>query len=65
MIYEMYVFRWVYPGQALIVAAIVAFPSYVIMRGLANRISRPWVHVDGGAQRVISTAGPVPADRQE
>ena len=25
LIYEIYLFRWIYPGQALIVAAILAF----------------------------------------
>jgi hypothetical protein len=50
LIYEIYVFRWIYPGQALIVAATLAFPSYVLIRGLANRIARPWTHIDRKAQ---------------
>lgn len=57
LIYEIYVFRWIYPGQALIVAAIVAFLSYVLIRGLANRIARRWVHRDGEAKG--DTAPPV------
>jgi hypothetical protein len=65
LIYEIYVFRWIYPGQALIVAAIVAFPSYMLVRGLANRIARPWVRSDGGAHEEIPTARPVPANRQQ
>jgi len=40
VIYEIYVFHWVYPGQVLIVAAILALPSYLVVRGLTNRIAR-------------------------
>jgi hypothetical protein len=40
VVYEIYVFRWVYPGQALIVATILAMPSYIAARGLTNRIMR-------------------------
>lgn len=39
-IYQAIVFRAFYPGQALIVAAFVAFPSYFLLRGLTNRIAR-------------------------
>jgi hypothetical protein len=42
VIYQIIVFRWIYPGQALIVAAILAFPSYFLIRGLTNKIARPW-----------------------
>jgi hypothetical protein len=44
VIYEIYVFRWIYPGQALIVAATLALPSYFLIRGLADRIARHWLH---------------------
>jgi hypothetical protein len=40
VIYELYVFRWIYPGQALVVAMILALPAYLIVRGLTNRIAR-------------------------
>jgi hypothetical protein len=40
VIYEIYVFRWVYPAQVLIVALILAVPAYVSVRGLTNRIAR-------------------------
>jgi hypothetical protein len=36
--YEMIVYRWVYPGQALIVAAILAFIPYLLIRGPVTRI---------------------------
>jgi hypothetical protein len=50
MVYELIVFRWIYPGQALIVAAILAFPSYLLLRGPADRIARYWVGGGGGTQ---------------
>jgi hypothetical protein len=34
---ELIVFRWIYFGQALIVAFAVALPSYMLLRGPANR----------------------------
>jgi hypothetical protein len=43
LIYEIIVLRWIYPGQALIVAAIVAFPSYLLIRGPADRLARLWL----------------------
>jgi hypothetical protein len=63
LIYQVIELRWIYPGQALIVAAVLALPSYFLIRGLANRIARLWLpeqlapsphsrakkdHVDGG-----------------
>jgi hypothetical protein len=40
LIYQVYVLRWFHPGQALIVAIILAFPAYIVLRGLTNRIAR-------------------------
>jgi hypothetical protein len=40
VIYEIYVVRWVYPLWNLIVATILAVPSYVAVRGLTNQIAR-------------------------
>jgi hypothetical protein len=42
VIYEIYVFHWVYPGQALVVAIIVALPAYLLVRGPVNRIAKHW-----------------------
>ena len=42
LIYEVIELRWIYPGQALIVAAVLALPSYFVIRGLANRVARLW-----------------------
>jgi len=40
VIYQLIVFRWVYPVEALLVAAILAFIPYLLIRGLVNRIAR-------------------------
>jgi hypothetical protein len=42
VIYEIYVFHWVYPLQVLVVAVILALPAYLLVRGLTNRIARRW-----------------------
>ena len=42
VIYELYVFHWVYPGQAIVVAIILAVPAYLLVRGPANRLARLW-----------------------
>ncbi len=39
VIYELVVYHWVYPVQALIVASILAVIPYLLMRGLANRLA--------------------------
>jgi hypothetical protein len=39
VVYEVIVFRWVYPVQALIVAAVLAIVPYVAIRGLTTRIA--------------------------
>jgi hypothetical protein len=44
MIYEFVVYRWVYPGQAVIVATILAIVPYLLIRGPATRIARRFQH---------------------
>ena len=41
--YELFAYRWVYPGQALIVAAVLAFIPYLLIRGPVNRIARRFI----------------------
>jgi hypothetical protein len=38
-VYQLLVFQWFYPGEAVAVAAILAFVPYVVIRGPANRIA--------------------------
>lgn len=40
VIYQVLVFRTVHVLQALVVAAILAFPTYLLLRGLTNRVVR-------------------------
>jgi hypothetical protein len=51
IIYELMVFRWVYPGQPFIVAATLAVPPYLLIRGPANRIARHFDRWPHGSQR--------------
>jgi hypothetical protein len=46
LMYEMIVYRWVYPGQVLIVAAVLAFVPYLMIRGPVTRIARRFIVVD-------------------
>ena len=40
VIYQYLVFRWFYPGEALVVAFTLAFIPYFLIRGPVNRIAR-------------------------
>ena len=42
VVYQFIVFRWFYPGEALIVAVILAILPYLLLRGPVNRIARRW-----------------------
>jgi len=39
-IYQFIVFRWFYPGEALLVSAILALIPYLLIRGPVTRIAR-------------------------
>jgi hypothetical protein len=39
-VYQFIVLRTFYPGEAVIVAAILAFIPYLLIRGPANRLAR-------------------------
>ena len=40
LVYQWIVFLWFYPGEALLVAALLAFIPYLVIRGPVNRIAR-------------------------
>ena len=40
LVYQFIVFRWFYPGEALIVAIVLAICPYLLIRGPVNRIAR-------------------------
>ena len=39
VVYEIVEFRWIYPGQAVIVATILAAVPYLLLRGPINRLA--------------------------
>jgi hypothetical protein len=42
VIYQWIVLRWLYPGEAVITAIVLAVLPYVLIRGPVNRIARRW-----------------------
>lgn len=40
VIYQLIVIRWVYPGETLVVAAVLALLPYLLLRGAVTRIVR-------------------------
>ena len=42
VIYQIIVLRFVYPGEAIIVAIVLAIIPYLILRGLVTRVARRW-----------------------
>jgi hypothetical protein len=43
IIFQVIVFRRIYPGEVLIVAAALAIVPYVLLRGPAKRVAQHWV----------------------
>jgi hypothetical protein len=41
-IYQLVQFRWIYPGEGIVVALVLAVIPYSLIRGPANRISSWW-----------------------
>ena len=50
LIYEVIVFHEIYPGQSLIVAALLALLPYPLIRGSVNRIVGRWRRSHGALQ---------------
>jgi hypothetical protein len=42
LVYQVIEFGWFYPGEAVIVAAVLAMLPYLLLRGPVNRIARHW-----------------------
>lgn len=49
-IYQVIALHWLYPGEAILVALILAFLPYLLIRGPANRIARCWTSRHASAQ---------------
>lgn len=39
VVYQLLVFRWIYPGETMIVAAVLALLPYLLVRGLVTRLA--------------------------
>lgn len=50
-IYQIIVFGRVYPAELIVVAFVLAFLPYLLLRGPINRIARRWVRPDASSQR--------------
>ena len=48
-VYQLLVFRWVYPFEAMVTATVLAILPYVLLRGVVNRIARTWAQPQGDA----------------
>lgn len=42
IIYQWLIHRWIYPGEMLILAVILAVVPYLLLRGPINRVARRW-----------------------
>lgn len=47
IIFQVIVFRWIYPGEVLMVATALAIVPYVLLRGPAKRVAQHWVRPAG------------------
>ena len=57
VVYQLYVLRFVYPGEALIVAFVLSIVPYLLLRGLVTRLA--WARA-----RAASTHNTPPATRR-
>lgn len=53
VIYQWIVFGWIYPGEALLVAILLAVVPYVLIRGPANRIARQWRRTEAPKRKSV------------
>lgn len=42
IIYQLIVERWIYPGETVAIAVVLAILPYLLIRGPVNRIARRW-----------------------
>jgi hypothetical protein len=50
VIYQWIALRWVYPGEAVLVAFLLACVPYVLIRGPVNRLARIWMRRGRGGR---------------
>ena len=42
-VYQVVVFRWIYPAESIVTAVILAIVPYLMLRSATNRIARQWI----------------------
>ena len=47
-VYQVMVFRRVYPAESIVTAVILAIFPYMLLRGVTNRIARLWIRPPEG-----------------
>lgn len=62
VIYQLLVIHWVYPGETLIVASVLALVPYLIVRGFTNRIAH-YLHPRAPIMEPSHLPAPDPAQR--
>ena len=50
-VYQVIVFKWIYPVEAMVTAVILAIVPYMALRGVVDRIARPWVRTSSASER--------------
>lgn len=43
-VFQLIVFKWIYPLEIVLISLLLAFLPYLLMRGPVNRIARSFVH---------------------
>jgi hypothetical protein len=51
VIYQLVVQRWIYPGETLIVAFLLAVVPYLLLRGPVTRVARHWLNPKNRSNR--------------
>ena len=51
VIYQVIVFKWIYPLELIIVVFVLAFLPYLLLRGPVNRITKRWIQSGPKAAR--------------
>lgn len=44
ILFQLFVFKWFYPGEAILVAFLLAFLPYLLARGPVNRLARSFMY---------------------
>ncbi len=50
VVYQLIATRFVYIGEVIIVAFLLAIVPYLVLRGLVTRVARPWVSSSGSEE---------------